>query len=218
MKKPYELLIFDWDGTLMDSVARITHSLQMAAQQENLPVHNSDKMKTCIGLGLMDGMAHLYPDQDENVWQALCENYRYHYRYDNSVATQLFPRAATTIQRLHENGYTLAVATSKSRRGLNHSFEISGLGDYFAISRTADETQSKPHPQMLAEILQEMDMTADQALMIGDSVHDLKMAQNISMDSLGVSYGVSDCETLFAYQPRHCLPSIGVLWDWLHNG
>ncbi|MDM8546675.1 HAD-IA family hydrolase [Candidatus Venteria ishoeyi] len=202
--KQYQLLIFDWDGTVMDSIARIVSSFQFAIQTQSQAPKTDAEIRHIIGLGLLEAAQTLYPELPRTACQALADEYRHHYLEVNETATPLFPGVETTLKDL-AGRYQLAVATSKSRRGLNLSMNLCGLGDLFQSSRCADETASKPNPLMLGQILAELNITPDQALMVGDSEYDLEMAVNAGVDAIGISHGVHDCERLQLYHPIHCI-------------
>lgn len=216
--KPYALLIFDWDGTLMDSEAHIVACMQAAMQRCNIEVLSADAIRNIIGLGLSEALQTLFPQYNSHTHQALLDAYRHYFFSDEIPASQLFPQAFEVIQTLAEQGYLLAIATGKSRRGLDLVLPSSGLAPFFPITRCADETFSKPHPCMLEEILTDYDTNANQALMIGDSTYDLAMAKNVGMDALAVSYGVQhDRQKLLAHQPIGIIDCIDELPQWLNT-
>ncbi len=217
MPKNYQLLIFDWDGTLMDSAARIVSSFHAAIAEVELAPLPDQAIREVIGLGLTEAVRHLYPGESEARRDQLRARYRHHYLFANTIPTPLFPGAAEVLQQLEAQGYLLAVATGKSRAGLARALEETGLGPLFAATRTAEETVSKPEPQMLWEILEELDGHPETALMIGDSEYDMEMARRIEMDCLAVNYGVHDSQRLMTWQPRGCLNHIGELPDWLRT-
>jgi len=215
---PYQLLIFDWDGTLMDSVARIVDCLRKAGEE----VHGEesrhyDELKDVIGLGLREALIKLYPDSNEQQIEAMSNSYRYQYMEVNATSSVLFDGAENTLSKLEEQGYWLAIATGKGRQGLDQVLEITGLRDRFHTTRCASETFSKPHPLMLEEILEQLGLDAHQALMIGDTEYDMEMAKNAKMDRLGVSYGVHPPERLDKHQPIGCIDHIEHLHDFLQK-
>ena len=211
----YQLLIFDWDGTLMDSAARIVASLTAAFVDIGVEAPAQERCRDIIGLGLEEAMQRLWPAATAEQRARLIVRYRHHYLVENSTPTPLFVGAADVIQALHEAGYLLAVATGKSRRGLDSALEQSGLGRWFHATRCADETFSKPHPRMLDELLDELGVRAADGLMIGDTEYDVRMAHNAGVDALAVCYGVHAPERLLALRPRACLSSIAALPGWL---
>lgn len=214
----YELLVFDWDGTLMDSAARIVASLRAAFEDIGLDPPEPAAARNIIGLGLSHVMQRLAPDASAETHERLIQRYRSHYLEVNDTPTPLFPGAADVIAELHAQGYLLAVATGKSRIGLDRALAESELGAYFHATRSADETFSKPHPQMLLELLDELGVDAQRALMIGDTEYDLLTARNARVDALAVCYGAHEPERLLSLQPLGCLSAIDALPPWLAAG
>ncbi|MGA6135051.1 HAD-IA family hydrolase [Acinetobacter dispersus] len=198
MSQNIELVIFDWDGTLFDSVGQIVASLQYAAQQFEQPL-TDDAAKSIIGLGLPEVMQILFP-QVPHLQQDILQCYADHY-VANSKGDAWFSGVAELLADLKQQGLKLAVATGKSRKGLDRVLAQTNSDEIFDITRAASETKSKPDPLMLQEILAEMDVTADRAVMVGDTSYDLEMARNLDMPRIGVSYGVHSIETLLQYQP-----------------
>lgn len=198
MKQKIELVIFDWDGTLFDSVGQIVASLQYAAQQFEQPL-TDEAAKSIIGLGLPEVMQILFP-QVPHLHQELLQCYADHY-VANSKGDAWFNGVAELLMDLKQQGLKLAVATGKSRKGLDRVLAQTNSHALFDITRAASETKSKPDPLMLQEILAEMDVAAEHAIMVGDTSYDLEMAQNLDMPRIGVSYGVHSIETLQQYQP-----------------
>lgn len=220
--KQYPLLIFDWDGTLVDSIKRIVSSLQFASQQVLDITVTESRAKNVIGLGLTEAVAKLHPElnqqQHADQLNKVADAYRQHYLYDNTIAAPLFIGVRQLLDELRDTGYTLAISTGKSRTGLNRCIKQHQLADYFSTTRCAGENKSKPHPEMLHEILEELHFSPDQALMIGDSEHDLKMANNANMQCIGVTHGVHDATVLEKHQPLTCLDNITELSVYLkHN-
>lgn len=193
-----KLVIFDWDGTLMDSVGQIVESLLAAAAQYEIDL-SADAAANIIGLGLPEAMAVLFPQHPE-LHTEIQAAYAAHY-VPRSQQTRLFDGVEALLQRLQQQGIVLAVATGKSRAGLDRVLADSGIAAYFSVTRCASETRSKPHPQMLQEILDVTGIVAADALMVGDTSYDLEMAQRIAMPRIGVSYGVHSAERLQQYQP-----------------
>ncbi|MCH7354991.1 HAD-IA family hydrolase [Acinetobacter sp. NIPH 1958] len=198
MKQNIELVIFDWDGTLFDSVGQIVASLQYAAQQFEQPL-TDDAAKSIIGLGLPEVMQILFP-QVPHLQQDILQCYADHY-VANSKGDAWFNGVSELLADLKQQGLKLAVATGKSRKGLDRVLAQTNSHALFDITRAASETKSKPDPLMLQEILAEMGVTADCAVMVGDTSYDLEMARNLNMPRIGVSYGVHSIETLQHYQP-----------------
>ena len=213
-QKRFELLVFDWDGTLTDSSDLIIASMQLACVDLGLPVPDAQQVRHIIGLGFNEALAHLLPELPASDYPQLKDRYRYHF-FSRDEPVPVFSGAIETIQKLHDAGFLLAVATGKSRRGLNRDFQETGLGLYFHASRCADECFSKPHPGMLFELIEELHVDAGKTLMIGDTTHDLQMAQSAGVASLAVSYGAHSKEKLLAMSPLACVNDTLELQQWL---
>ena len=214
--KRFDLLIFDWDGTLMDSAGAIVACIQAASRDMGLPVPTREAASHVIGLGLHEALAHLFPTLPEAQHPLLAEHYRRHFlSQDHEIP--LFEGARELIEELHESGFQLAVATGKARRGLARAFSHTGLERYFHASRTADETFSKPHPAMIEELLGELMVPAERSLMIGDTSHDLEMARNAGVSSLAAGYGAHPAEGLGDYDALHVCTSFAELAGWLRE-
>jgi phosphoglycolate phosphatase len=216
MTQKFELLVFDWDGTLMDSVEHITSSLAAAAADTGMEDLGQQRYRDIIGLGLKEAMQALYPQAGEVEALALCERYRYHYLEASQVKSDLFAGALEMLHVMRDKGLKLAVATGKARVGLDRVFADTGYGELFHASRCSDESGSKPQPHMLNELMQELNVDAGKTLMIGDTEYDMAMARNAGTHGLAVSYGVHDCERLHKHEPLACLPSMEELSGWLH--
>lgn len=202
------LLIFDWDGTLMDSEYHIVTCMQAAIRDLRLPERNDSEIRNIIGLGLIEAVQTLYPERASVAFaHEMAEAYRRYY-FDENAPQQLFPGAVETLEHLLAQDYRLAIATGKSRKGLNLALEETGLSDLFQASRCADETSSKPHPQMLSELLAELGIHKDEAIMIGDTEYDMEMAYNADTKAIAVSYGVHETERLLKYNPIGCIDDI----------
>ena len=214
MAKRFELLIFDWDGTLMDSAGVIVACIQAASRDMGLPEPSREAASHIIGLGLRQALETLFPDLPEHEHPVLADHYRRHY-LGQDAAIPLFEGARELIVDLHGGGHTLAVATGKARRGLARAFEHTGLEPYFHASRTADETHSKPHPAMIEELLDQLMFEPEQALMIGDTTHDLEMARNAGIASLAAGYGAHPPENLSDLSPLAVCRSFSELAAWL---
>ena len=212
MSQKIELIIFDWDGTLFDSVGQIVASLQYAAQLFEQPL-TDDAAKSIIGLGLPEVMQILFP-QVPNLQQDILQCYADHY-VANSKGDAWFDGVAELLADLKQQGIKLAVATGKSRKGLDRVLTQTQSHDLFDITRAASETKSKPHPLMLEEILAEMQVSIDSAIMVGDTSYDLEMAQNLNMPRIGVSYGVHSIDTLQQYQPLAIVHNVQELHVYL---
>lgn len=216
MAKRFELIVFDWDGTLMDSTGAIVASIQAAATDLGIEPPTDERASHIIGLGLIDALRHALPDLPSERYQDVALRYRQHYMArDHDLL--LFDGAAALIEELTAAGHILAVATGKTRKGLDRAFEVSGLGPRFQSSRCADECHSKPHPQMLEELMDEFGVEPDATLMIGDTTHDLLMARNAGVAALGVAYGAHPREALEAEAPLYCAADIAELAAWLRQ-
>ena len=214
MNKPVELIVFDWDGTLFDSVGQIVASLQFAAQQFEQPL-TPEAAKSIIGLGLPEVAQVLFPTVPE-LHTDLLKCYGDHY-VAHSTGDAWFTGIAEMLYGLKNQGVQLAVATGKSRRGLDRVLAQTNSHDLFEITRAASETKSKPDPLMLAEILAFTGVKAEQAIMVGDTSYDLEMAQNIAMPRVGVSYGVHTPETLAQFNPIAIAADVKSLHQLLLN-
>ena len=210
----FDLLAFDWDGTLMDSAAAIAASLQSACRDLDLPVPHEEHARYVIGLGLNDAMAHILPGLDPAQYPRVVERYRVHF-LKHDAGTSLFPGAAETVAALHEAGFLLAVATGKSRRGLDRALGTTGLKRYFHATRCSDEGHSKPHPGMLQGLMEELGASRERTLMIGDTTHDMEMARAAGVRRLAVAYGAHAKDTLLGYDPEACVDDFEGLRNWL---
>ena len=216
MPKQFDLLVFDWDGTLMDSAAAITLSLRTACADLELPVPTEERARYVIGLGLSDALKYLLPDLPAVGYPALLERYRHHFQRQDRDTT-LFNGASEMLRALHDAGFILAVATGKSRRGLDRALDVTGLNKIFHATRCADEGFSKPHPGMLLWLLDELNATRDRALMIGDTSHDMEMAVAAGVARVGAAYGAHPRENLLKHDPVACLNTFSELSLWLTN-
>ncbi len=212
MQKPLELIIFDWDGTLFDSVGQIVASLKFAAQQFEQPL-TDEAAKSIIGLGLPEVAQVLFPTVPE-LHADILKCYGDHY-VEHSKDDQWFLGVSEMLHDLHGQGIKLAVATGKSRRGLDRVLGQTNSHDLFVITRAASETKSKPDPLMLAEILQHTGVHADRAIMVGDTSYDLEMAKNIAMPRVGVSYGVHSVDILQSFHPLMIAHDVNALHQFL---
>ncbi|MGQ9425296.1 HAD family hydrolase [Gilvimarinus sp. F26214L] len=208
------LYIFDWDGTLCDSLAKIVYCTQSAAAELGLPAPAEEAVKNIIGLSLRPAIAQIFPGVEEDELQALLAAYSRHFIADNEQGMDFYPGVRETLDRLHQQGHHIAIATGKSRRGLDRVLEAMDLRDYFHGSRCADETQSKPHPQMLSELLDEFGVGAEAAVMIGDTEYDMDMARRLNMPRIAVSYGAHHIDRLRPFEPAVCLDQMAELLDW----
>lgn len=214
MGKRYDLIVFDWDGTVVDSTAVIAASIQAACRDLDLPVPSDEAARHVIGMGLEQALRHAVPEAPPEMVKPLAERYRHYYlAQDESIP--LFEGARDTIEDLHGRGYQLAVATGKSRMGLERSMQGSRMGGYFHATRTADQTFSKPHPAMLLEIMEELGVEPGRALMVGDTTHDLQMAVNAGVDAVGMTHGAHPADQLRALQPLALLDDYAGFREWL---
>lgn len=218
MSRPYDLLIFDWDGTLADSTGQIVRSMQIAIAELGWEPRSDQQVGELIGLGLKDGLGKLYPESDAQALMELLGVFRQQWLTlgTGSAEAPLFSGAAATLSALHDAGYTLAIATGKSRKGLDRSLTwhrpIRGL---FSATRTADETADKPHPRMLEELLAECGLPPQRALMIGDTSYDAEMAAALGMTCLGVATGVHDADRIRRAGALTVVGSVSDLPAWL---
>ncbi len=215
--KKAQLLIFDWDGTLSDSAAAIVETMQVAIRALSLPPRDDKTIRELIGLGMNDVLRRLFPELELDALKALLERYRAQWVTETAEAP-LFPGALEALQALHGQGYRLAVATGKSRRGLDRSLRHHAeLRRLLVGSRTADETASKPDPLMLRELLEAENLKADQALMVGDTEYDMAMASAIGTPGAGVLCGVHDAARLRLFEPAVLLEDVSGLPGWLRR-
>ncbi len=211
----FKLLVFDWDGTLVDSQARIVGSFQNAIADVALPERSSAQITHVVGLSLELAIATLFPDASPQQHSLLAQGYRHHFFNAQANASPLFPKVVDGLQAFHKAGYDLAVATGKSRRGLDQALAETQLLTLFHSTRTADETCSKPNPQMLHEIMDELAILPNETLMIGDTDYDLQMAQNAGVASVAVTYGMHEKTRLLACNPLICIDRFSNLQTWL---
>ena len=213
MPRQFELLIFDWDGTLMDSAACIASALQAACADLGFPVPTDRNARYIIGLGLNDALAHVLPGVAVSEYPGIVDRYR-HLFLLGDCGTTLFAGVTPMLGELRERGHVLAVATGKSRRGLDRALAATGLTSYFRATRCADEGFSKPHPGMLQALLDEIEIAPERALMIGDTTHDMQMAQSAGMERLAIAHGAHDKAELLEYAPLACVSDCAELRAW----
>ena len=212
--RQFDLIAFDWDGTLFDSTALITRSIQRAVHDVGGTVPSDRDASFVIGMGLMQALAHAAPDVPKEKYPELGARYRYHYAmHQNDIC--LFDGVLALLDDLRHRHHLLAVATGKSRSGLNEALATASLKSAFDASRTADETAGKPDPLMLHELMAEFDVVPERTLMIGDTTHDLQMALNAGCASVGVSYGAHEPEEFHALRPRFIGHTVRELHGWL---
>jgi phosphoglycolate phosphatase len=210
----FDLIAFDWDGTLFDSTALIVRSIQRACQDLGVEVPSDEQAAYVIGLGLQDALQYAVPGLSPARYPELGHRYRHHYFASQHELT-LFPGALEMLQALKARHHWLAVATGKSRRGLDEALQGAQLGRLFDGTRTADETASKPDPTMLLELMREFGTEPERTLMIGDTTHDLQLAQNAGTPCVAVSYGAHEPDAFLAFSPLHVAHSVRDLHDWL---
>jgi len=215
MNRQFDLIVFDWDGTLMDSEAKIVSCMQAAAVDTGIPDPGAAAIRDIIGLGLNEAMQVLFPEQAPVRRAELVERYRRHFLELDTTGMPLFPGVTQGLTQLTQQGYLLAIATGKARRGLNRVLDDTGMRHLFASSRCADEAFSKPHPQMLEDILDETGVDAGRALMVGDTVYDMEMARSAKVAGLAVSYGVHARERLLDCGALACLDSFPEVCAWV---
>ncbi|WP_138516612.1 HAD family hydrolase [Rhodoferax bucti] len=210
----FDLIAFDWDGTLFDSTALITRCIQLAVKDVGGTVPNDKDASYVIGMGLMQALAHAAPDVPTEKYPLLGARYKHHYSVHQNDIT-LFDGVLEMLDRLKNRQHLLTVATGKSRGGLNEALRDVNLQGIFDGSRTADETAGKPHPLMLQELMMEFGVEADRVLMIGDTTHDLQMAVNAGCASVAVSYGAHEPDSFGALGPLTIAHSVVELDAWL---
>jgi phosphoglycolate phosphatase len=214
MNRRYDLIVFDWDGTVMDSTAVIAGSIQAACRDLGLIIPDDETARHVIGLGLDQALRYAVPDMPEAMRPDLVERYRHHFLAQDE-AIPLFNGARETIAELHDAGYRLGVATGKSRAGLDRAMESTGMKSYFHSTRTADQTFSKPDPAMLIELMDELGVSAERTLMVGDTTHDVQMAQNAKVDVVAVGHGAHSSEQLQELNPLALIGDFAELRAWL---
>ena len=218
MNLKYRLLVFDWDGTLMDSADEIIQCFHSASADLGFTVPGAEEIRNIIGIGMHEAIIKLFPDlKTEADRQKLIDAYRHFYFHPEKEPAPLFAGVAQMLKQLEDDGFLLGVATSKGRRGLDIALERTELNKVFHCTRCIDDAQSKPHPQMLLDVLSYTGTELAEALMIGDTEYDLQMANNAGVAGLGVGCGAHDVERLYACEPVHCLDHTRELREWLHT-
>lgn len=213
----YELIVFDWDGTLMDSEGRIVSSLRAAIADAKLPRREDKDLSNIIGLGLQESLETLFPDGSQSDYDILVDRYRHYFLDADPTPTRLFDGARETLELLRDNGYWLGIATGKARRGLDEVLQKTELTGFFHATRCADETFSKPHPHMLLEVMDEMSVEADKTLMIGDTEYDLIMAKNAGVKSVAIGHGVHEEQRLLECEPIALVEDLYSLQAWFRQ-
>jgi phosphoglycolate phosphatase len=215
MSRRYDLIVFDWDGTVMDSTAVIAGSIQAACRDLNLTVPDDEAARHVIGLGLVQALRHAVPDAPEEMYDPLVARYRHHFlAQDQSIP--LFDGAKETIEELYDAGYALGVATGKNVAGLKRALDTTGMQRYFHATRTAEQTFSKPHPAMLYELMEELGVSAERTLMVGDTTHDVLLAQNAGVDVVAVAFGAHPVAKLQELQPLALVHDFAELRAWFN--
>lgn len=210
----FDLIAFDWDGTLFDSTGLITRCIQDACRDLGVTVPSDTDAAYVIGLGLTDALRHAAPGLAPERYPDLGRRYRHHYLARQHELV-LFEGTLAMLRDLKTRNHWITVATGKSRRGLDEALATSQLQGLFDGSRTADETASKPHPQMLLELMREFGAEPERTLMIGDTTHDLQMARNAGVARVGVSFGAHEFDSFAEFEPLAVAHSTGELHDWL---
>ena len=213
-QRRFDLIVFDWDGTLFDSTALIARCIQAACADLGVPVPSDKDASYVIGMGLIEALQHAAPDLPRERYKELGERYRHHY-FAKQHEIVLFEGTLEMLQALKARNHWLAVATGKSRRGLDEALQTVQLHGLFDATRTADETAGKPHPRMLLELMAAIGTTPARTLMVGDTTHDLQLARNAGTASVAVSFGAHAPESFAALGPLHVAHSTADLADWL---
>jgi phosphoglycolate phosphatase len=214
VKKDYELIIFDWDGTLMDSESKIVNCFRKSMADLELSYPGDAAVRNIIGLGLKEALDVLLPEHGEATRKQVVDRYREHFLYLDETDMLLFAGVEEGLQLLLQQDYSLAIATGKARIGLDKVLQQTRLGRYFVSSRCADEALSKPHPRMVLEILDETSVAAEKAIVVGDTSYDIQMAHSANTDVLAVCYGVHDRENLMTEQPLDCVDDFNSVINW----
>ncbi|MEN8259772.1 MAG: HAD-IA family hydrolase [Pseudomonadota bacterium] len=217
MKHPFDLIIFDWDGTLINSIDWIVSSLQWAAQTCSYDPPSNRASRDVIGLALHDALGALFPEAGPEAKKQLTHKYAEHFNSRRLSRGDLFEGIHGMLVTLKEANYRLALATGKSRAGLEKALKETDLVGLFDATRCADETASKPNPKMLFQLMSELDAQKNRTLMVGDSVHDIMMAKNANVASIGVTCGAHDRHTLSHYTPMACLSNTADLLEILNQ-
>lgn len=204
----YKAIVFDWDGTLMDSISKIVESMQTSAEHFGLPKPSYDEAKNVIGISLLPALQKLFSIDEEDEAKKLMVTYKEHFKNHQQTTSPLFEGAIELLNELTSRGHILAVATGKARQGLEHNLLHTNTGHLFTTSRTADDAQSKPSPDMLQQILVELNLQASEVLMVGDTTYDMAMARSIGMDRVAVSFGVHDHAALMTHEPLAVIDSL----------
>lgn len=214
-RRAFRLLVFDWDGTVADSEQRIVATAQTAIAALGLPPRSDAEIRHIVGLGLHEAFQVLYPRMTREDRELAVTGYRSRYAHAADSPVPLFPGALAALRELDARGFLLAVATGKSRRGLARDLAAHGIESLFAETRSADDAPSKPHPQMLLDIMASLGMAAGETLMVGDTAYDLEMARNAGVARLGVGCGMHAADALLEFDPLAVLDTLAGLPTWL---
>ncbi len=214
---PFRLLVFDWDGTLMDSIGSIVACTLAGLEDLGLEAPPAAEIRAAVGLNRDESLERLFPDYEAAELERVVERLRHHWLATYRHQVLLIDGAAAALENLAREEYFLAVATGKSRAGLDHDLEVTGLGGAFLATKTADEAASKPHPQMLLDLMDELGAAPGETLMIGDTTFDLEMASGAGCAALGVLSGSHGREALAACGPLDVIASVGALPPWLES-
>ena len=214
MAERFDLIVFDWDGTLLDSAGAIAHAIQASCRDLGLPEPSDEQARYVIGLGLGDALRHAVPALQPTDYPRMSERYRHHFlARDHEL--ELFEGVPQLIAELAGRGHLLGVATGKSRAGLNRALAHTGLGVHFHATRCVDECFSKPHPAMLEQLMDELGAVPERTLMVGDTTHDMQMAKNAGVAGLAVSFGAHPAAALEAERPLACVHTPADMVRWL---
>lgn len=213
----FRLLVFDWDGTLLDSVGTIVACTERTLADLELPAVPAQRIRSAIGTGLRETVELIHPGCDDRTFDAICRVYRDHWLGTYNARPMLFDGAADTLERLRAEGYELAVATAKGRLGLDLDLERTGVAGLFRATRTVGEAAAKPDPEMLLDILAELGRTRGESLMVGDSLHDVRMALNAGVAAVGVATGTEPPAALIGAGASDCLEDVTRLPAWLER-
>jgi len=213
--KKYSCIIFDWDGTLMDSLQKISESVRAAAADVDLPIPSDAEARNIIGLGLADAMLKLFGDIGQEKIDQLVERYKYHFVHQNKTSQPLYEGVRDGLEELSQAGAFLCVATGKARAGLERVLNAESMHDFFIYTRCADESRTKPNPQMLFDILDFLALEKKDCLMVGDTEYDMQMAINAGIDAVGVNYGSHEQERLEKTGALATVNSFPEFLDWV---
>jgi phosphoglycolate phosphatase len=215
VERNLKLLVFDWDGTLIDSTGTIVRTAQIVIAELGLPERSDRRIREIIGLGLKESWESLYPDHGNANFELFVASYRRHFFASGQQQSELYPGIVEMLDQLRGMGYLLAVATGKSRFGLDRDMERTGMASNFDFSRTCDEAKSKPDPLMLHQIMASLCIEASDTLMVGDTDYDLQMASAAGTEAVAALWGAHGRDRLERHKPRACFENLCELPDWL---